>query len=184
MQRNTLVFLLLTMLAAVFLVGCSTPGEPEELVYGGNTQPDDEPFEPTVSIGLDVGDEAPNFTLADTYGDELVLSELRGQSVLLFFWATGCPYCEEQYPRMQAFHDTYSDSLSVISINLGDDPQLINAYMAERDLTFPCLVADVATQTAYEAYSVPMAVLLDSDGVVAFNDHPAYLTEPAVQEEF
>jgi len=131
-----------------------------------------------------VGDEAPEFTLADTYGDDVVLSSLRGKPVLLYFWATGCPYCEDQHPVMQNFHETYSDSLTVISVNIGDDPQLINAYMAERELNFPCLVATAAMQASYEANSVPHALLLDIEGLVRFNDHPGYLTEAALQEEF
>ncbi len=137
-----------------------------------------------ISSGVDVGDEAPGFTLPDTYGDDVVLSELRGKPVLLFFWATGCVYCEEQYPRMQDFHESYSDSLTVMSINIGDDAQLINAYLADRGLTFPCLVATSAMQTAYEANSVPLALVLDAEGIVTFNNHPGYLTEVALQEEF
>jgi len=185
MQRNSIIFLLLALLMALGLAGCSTPGEPEDLVYGGNSQSDDDdPFVPLVATGVDVGDEAPEFTLADTYGDDLVLSSLRGKPVLLFFWATGCPYCEEEYPRMQDFHETYADSMTVLAINIGDDPQLINAFMAERDLTYPCLVATSAMQTAYEADSVPHALVLDADGLVTFNNHPGYLTEVMLQEEF
>ncbi len=186
MQRNSLMFLIMALMAAFLLAGCSTPGEPEELVYGGNVQADDDddPYVPLITEGVDVGNEAPDFTLADTYGDDVVLSTLRGKPVLLYFWATGCVYCEEQHPRMQDFHETYGDSLSVISVNIGDDPDLINAYMGENGLTFPCLVADAAMQAAYEANSVPLALVLDAEGLVTFNNHPGYLTETQLQEEF
>lgn len=185
MQRKAQITLLIAAMAAFVLVGCSTPGEPEDLTYGGNSQPDtDDPYIPHTSIGVDVGDEAPEFTLADTYGDDVVLSSLRGKPVLLFFWATGCVYCEEQYPRMQSFHEDYSDSLTVISINLGDDPALINAFMADQGMTFPCLVATSDMQTAFEANSVPHAFIIDAEGLVVFNNHPGYLTEVALQEEF
>jgi len=185
MQRNTRILLLLVTSAALILTGCSTPGEPEDLVYSGNSQSDDDDSQNTaVTTGVDPGDEAPDFTLADTYGDDVVLSSLRGKPVLLFFWATGCQYCAEQYPRMQSFHETYGDSLIVMGVNIGDDPQLINAFMAEQGMTFPCLVATAAMQTAYEANSVPHALVLDANGLVTFNNHPGYLSEAALQEEF
>ena len=185
MQRKIQISLLMAIFGASLLIGCSSPGEPEELVYGGNTQSGDEdPYVPQVASGVDVGDEAPDFTLADTYGDDVVLSSLRGKPVLLYFWATGCPYCEDQHPRIQDFHETYGDSIAVISVNIGDDPQLINAYMADHELTFPCLVATSGMQADYEASSVPHAVVLDAEGLVTFNDHPGYLTENALQESF
>lgn len=185
MQRKIQFSLLLAIFGAFLLIGCSSPGEPEELVYGGNTQSDDDdPYVPVVSTGVDIGDEAPDFTLADTYGDDVVLSSLRGKAVLLYFWATGCPYCEDQHPRIQDFHETYGASLTVISVNIGDDPQLINAYMADHELTFPCLVATPGMQSDYEANSVPHAVVLDVEGLVTFNEHPGYLTENSLQESF
>ncbi len=185
MLRKSQFFLLLALLGILFAVGCSTPGEPEELTYGGgNSQPDDDQYEPLLTVGVAVGNEAPAFTLLDTYGEEVILTEMRGKPVLLYFWATGCPYCEEQHPRIQEFHETYADSLTILAVNIGDDPQLINAYMGEHNLTFPCLVATSAMQTAYQATSVPNALLVDTDGLVAFNNHPGYLTEIKLQEEF
>ncbi len=189
MLRNPLVLIILMLSVSILVVGCSSPSEPTDLTYGSNSQPDDDdndndPIQPVVTTGVDVGNEAPEFTLADTYGDNVVLSELRGKPVLLFFWATGCVYCEEQYPRIQGFHDSYADSLTVLSINLGDDPQLINAFMADRDLTFPCLVGTTAMQTAYEVTGVPHALVLDVEGLVTFNNHPGYLTEANLMEEF
>lgn len=185
MHRNILLSLIMAFMAAFLLAGCSTPSEPEELVYGGNTQADDDdPYVPQVVTGVNVGNEAPEFTLPDTYGDDVVLSDLRGTPVLLYFWATGCVYCEEQHPRMQDFHETYTAELTVVAINIGDDPAMINAYMGEHGLTFPCLVADAATQSAYQANSVPLAIILDADGLVTFNNHPGYLTEDQLQEEF
>ena len=185
MQRKTLYFLLLTLLTAFVLVGCSTPGEPEEMLYGGNVPSDDEDtYVPYVITGVDVGNEAPDFTLADTYGDNIALADLRGKPVLLFFWATGCPACEQEYPRMQDLHETYSDSMTLLSVNLGDDSQLINAFMADYGMTFDCVVATADMQEAYEAYTVPNVLVLDAEGMVTFNNHPGYLTEAALQEEF
>jgi len=178
---------MLMLSLSILVVGCSTPGEPTDLTYGSNSQPDDDdndPIQPVITTGVNVGNEAPEFTLADTYGDNVVLSELRGKPVLLFFWATGCVYCEEQYPRIQGFHESYADSLTVLSINLGDDPQLINAFMADRGLTFPCLVGTSDMQSAYEITGVPHALVLDDEGLVSFNNHPGYLTEATLMAEF
>ena len=184
MFRNSAKMFILLLSLALLATGCSSPTDPVDLTYGGNAQPEEDLTPSPVTIGMGLGNEAPDFTLPDTYGDNVVLSDLRGGPVLLFFWATGCVYCEEQYPRIQDFHESYTGSLTVISVNIGDDPQLINAYLADRGLTFPCLVGDGAMQSAYNISSVPHSVLIDSEGLVDFNNHPGYLNEAILEEEF
>ncbi len=170
----------LTLLAS----GCSSPVDPVDSPLTGNAHSDDESDQSQVSTGVNPGDLAPNFILNDSYGDEISLSELHGKPVLLFFWTTSCPYCEDQYPRIQGFYDDYNDSLAVFSVNLGASAQLINAYLADRDLTFPCLMADGDFQSAYAVSAVPHALLMDADGMVSFNGHPAYLSDQLLQNQF
>ena len=49
---------------------------------------------------LEIGQEAPDFTLADNKGDSLCLSSLRGQYVVLDFWGTWCKWCISGMPKM------------------------------------------------------------------------------------
>jgi len=166
------------LLFALLLAGCSTPESPTELVYGGSDPvdiPDPGPIGP--ATGTNIGNQAPDFTLDDSYGNTWTLSAQQGKPVLLYFWASTCGYCAEQNPRIQGWYETYADSLTVISINLGESETLINAYLASYDLDFPALLCTNGVQTAYGVYTIPHALLLDAEGIVRFNDHPGYLTD-------
>ena len=52
-----------------------------------------------------VGDAAPNFKLADSSGKVVELSKLKGQPVVLTFWATWCPSCKQELPELNTALD-------------------------------------------------------------------------------
>ena len=65
------------------------------------------------------GGSAPDFHLKLFDGGELRLSELRGQVLLLNFWASWCPPCRDEAPDLQALHSDFSEAgLTVIGINI------------------------------------------------------------------
>jgi thiol-disulfide isomerase/thioredoxin len=58
-------------------------------------------------VGPEVGQRAPDFQLSDLDGNIHRLSDLRGQRVLLNFWATWCPPCRAEMPAIQEFVDAH-----------------------------------------------------------------------------
>lgn len=65
------------------------------------------------------GGAAPDFHLRLFDGGELRMSELRGQVVLLNFWASWCPPCRDEAPDLQALHSSFSEAgLTIIGINI------------------------------------------------------------------
>ena len=52
-----------------------------------------------------VGDLAPNFKLSDSSGGIVELAKLRGQPVVLTFWATWCPSCKQELPELNGALD-------------------------------------------------------------------------------
>ncbi len=70
---------------------------------------------------------APDMKLAYIGGTESTLSDLKGQVVLLNFWATWCPPCREELPHFEALHKAYKDrGLAVIGVSMD---QAENAYV-------------------------------------------------------
>jgi len=183
MRRNTPIFLVITLIAAIWMAGCAAPTDTTAPAYGGNTQDDDQEYNPIIVTGVNVGNEAPDFTLADSYGDSISLADFSGQPVLLFFWYEACPYCPEEYAHIQAIQEQFGDQMIVLGVNLGDSPATINAVRTQYGMTFPCLVATADMQTAYDAFTVPNAVIIDTEGLVSFNNHSAYITDLVLQED-
>ena len=114
------------------------------------------------------GHPAPEFTLQTLEGDSLSLSDLRGKAVVLNFWATWCPPCQAEMPELQAAHDEYaSGGLVVLGVNQAEDKATVQAFLDERNLTFPvALDSQYEASQRYQVNSLPSTFFIDRNGVI------------------
>jgi cytochrome c biogenesis protein CcmG/thiol:disulfide interchange protein DsbE len=117
-----------------------------------------------------VGRPAPDFSLRTLDGTETVrLSELRGQVVVINFWASWCVECRVEHPALQAAWQRYRDrGVTLVGIPFQDRLADSRRYAAETGGGWP-LVEDPgsATALAYGVYGVPETVFVGPDGRVA-----------------
>jgi peroxiredoxin len=93
-----------------------------------------------VGVGPSVGKFAPDFTLKNLEGNSVSLSSQRGHPVVLFFWATWCPYCEHEIPVLEDFHKNLKDEgLVILTVDVGESSAQAREYRASHDLTLPIL---------------------------------------------
>lgn len=162
------------LVIALLATACSNSSDPTSLTYQPGTPSD--PGEGELYTGTAIGQRAPGFTLEDSFGTDRTLADAQGEPVILYFWSSSCGYCDLVAPDIQALHEAYADQVTVLSINLSDTPTMINSYLDQRELTYPALQCTNAVQTAYAIYSIPKALVLDSEGVVQFNGYPTDIT--------
>ena len=115
------------------------------------------------------GSAAPAFELPGRPGPgEVSLASLRGQVVLLNFWATWCEPCEREMPAMQRLHEALAPGgLRLLAVSVDDTSEVIDAFRARYGLTFSILWdADKRVANEYQAYRFPETLLIDRDGVV------------------
>ena len=113
---------------------------------------------------------APDFTLRGADGRTLHLQQLRGQVVLVNFWATWCGPCREEMPRLQALYDKYHPSgFTLIGVNVDEDPRNAMGIAQKLKVSFPVLLdTDKTVSRLYDMGSMPATVLIDRDGRVRF----------------
>ncbi len=114
-----------------------------------------------------VGKPAPDFTLQDLTGRRVALKELRGQVVVLDFWATWCGPCRIDMPRVEALHNELKDhGLRVFGVN-GESGQVARAYIDGNGYTFPTLSdPGMTVSQLYEVNALPTSVVIDKEGRV------------------
>lgn len=115
-----------------------------------------------------VGFPAPDFSLAGVDGQMVRLSDLRGQPVVLNFWATWCPPCQAEMPALQALADDYTDpGVTVLGINQAETAPQVQAYVQGKGIDFPVVLdSDAAVSQAYRVRSLPTTFFIDRDGVI------------------
>jgi len=111
-----------------------------------------------------------NFVLKDVTGAEVRLADLKGQPLLLNFWATWCVPCKTEMPWFVEFAEQYkSKNFKVIGISVDDTADDIRKFTAENPVSFPLLLGRDQPDLlkAYHAGDVvPVSWLIRPDGVV------------------
>lgn len=122
---------------------------------------------------LSPGKIAPDFTeLKTDRKKSLTLSDLRGQIVLIDFWASWCGPCRKENPNVVKTYEKYKkDGFTIVSVSLDTDAQKWIKAIEQDQLSWPNHVSDLGGWSSkvaqqYQVTSVPFTVLLDRDGKV------------------
>lgn len=133
-----------------------------------------------------IGAPAPDFTLKRDSGENMRLSELRGEVVMINFWATWCAPCRQELPLLNSLYDQYRKvGFSLLAINVDDDPANARAMARKLGLKFPVLLdTDKRISRLYDVTAMPSTWLIDRDGRVRYV-HRGYVSgvERAYQTE-
>ncbi len=131
----------------------------------------------TTAIGLvddhdiGIGKPVPDFVLQDLHGNPITLSDFRGKTIVLNFWATWCPPCRAEMPDLQEVYDQRldQDDLVVLAVDLlsEDNTSAVADFIEEFALTFPVvLAADESVVERYGVRGLPATFFIDRDGVL------------------
>lgn len=118
-------------------------------------------------------DMAPDFALKGSTGENLRLSELRGQVVMINFWASWCGPCRQEIPHLEALYKRYEAlGFELLGINVEKDRRKADQLLRDMDVSFPILFD--STSEVFELYNViamPSTVLIDRDGKIRHIHH-------------
>ena len=137
------------------------------------------------SSGL-TGQPAPDFALKSSTGENLRLSEYRGDVVMINFWATWCGPCRQEMPLLDDLYARYERvGFTLLGVNIDDDSRRAMQMIDELGVNFPVLFdASKNVSKLYDVQAMPVTVLVDREGTIRHIHHgykpgyeDKYLTE-------
>lgn len=117
--------------------------------------------------GPAVHQPAPDFALQTLDARTVDVTSLRGNVVLINFWATWCGPCRLEMPVFQQYHERYGDRLKILAVNADETPEEVRAFVDELGFTFDVLL-DPGQQVGdlYRVRVFPTTFLVDEEGTV------------------
>ncbi|WP_379353322.1 MULTISPECIES: redoxin domain-containing protein [unclassified Paenibacillus] len=125
-------------------------------------------FKKDPSGTLKVGQEPPNFTLADLNGGTTNLSDFKGKPVVINFWGTFCEPCVREMPEFERQYVKWKDrGLVILAINLSEDTLTVNNFVKRFNLTYPILRdQNRKTERSYSLRQYPTTFFVKPDGTL------------------
>lgn len=124
------------------------------------------------------GFPAPDFLLTNTHGEQVRLSELHGQPILINFWATWCAPCRIEMPAIQARYEAYEDrGLIVLGVDFDEPLEDVQDFGEQLGLSFDLLLDPGGeVQSLYRVRGYPTSFFVGRDGIIQAQ-HIGVMTE-------
>jgi thiol-disulfide isomerase/thioredoxin len=109
---------------------------------------------------------APKFQLTSMAGKPISLESLKGQVVMINFWASWCGPCREEMPVLEKLYAKYKPmGFTMIGVNVEPDSKLAAEWLKATPVTFPILF-DTKSEVSklYQVSSMPSTVIVDRKG--------------------
>lgn len=109
---------------------------------------------------------APKFTLQTMDGKNVSLSDLKGQVVMINFWASWCAPCRQEMPLLNELYDTYKKAgFTLLGVNLDEEKSEAKGFLKKVPVTFPVLHDPMgAVAELYDNRAMPSSYFIDRKG--------------------
>lgn len=106
-----------------------------------------------------------DFTLTDLQGKTWHLKGLRGQVVLVNFWATWCPPCRKEMPDLQALSEQFKDQGLVVLAISDEEAAKVAAFISEHGIGYPILLDPGSkVHQLFKVEGIPKSFVYDRSG--------------------
>jgi peroxiredoxin len=127
----------------------------------------------SAAVEIAPGVTAPGFELMSSSGKPLSLADLKGQVVLINFWASWCGPCRQEMPILDQLYRSYKEAgFTLLGVNVEPSAHDAAGFLKGTPVSFPILF-DPHSQVSklYQVTGMPSTIIVDRDGKVRYVHH-------------
>jgi thiol-disulfide isomerase/thioredoxin len=126
---------------------------------------------------------ATDFTLKSNSGKNIKLSELRGQVVMINFWASWCGPCRQEMPLLEQLYKKYQPmGFTLLGVNVEENSNDAIKWLKGMEVSFPVLFDNESkVSDLYNVSAMPTTLIIDRDGNMRYY-HRGYV--PGTEDEY
>ena len=122
---------------------------------------------------LKAGEKAPDFTIGDLDRKDVTFSSItKGKYVVLDFWASWCPDCRKDMPKMKELYEKYGSDVVFVGVSLDTDAEKWTKYVSDNALDWTQLSElkkwkkETTVPELYNVNWIPSTYVIDKKGKV------------------
>ncbi|MFB7140763.1 MULTISPECIES: TlpA disulfide reductase family protein [unclassified Bacillus (in: firmicutes)] len=123
-------------------------------------------------LGVQVGQQAPDIQLMTLDEKKVNLSSFKGKKVILNFWATWCPPCQDEIPALEKFHQAHKDIEMIgVADYIGEkkDLNFIKNFVSKNSMNYNILIDENGDNfRKYGVISIPTTYFINANGEIVF----------------
>ena len=149
----------LGMVAAIFLIASAAvlPAQAARRFAAGTSE-----------RGVKPGLKPPEFSLKDLQGKRQSFAQYKGDVILLHFWATWCPYCRAEIPKLTRIHKELGDKgVTILSVSVDQNESKLRSFVDSKHIPYvviPDVAQDFQMASEYAIAGVPVTYVIGRDG--------------------
>jgi peroxiredoxin len=130
------------------------------------------------------GKIVPDFSLRDTSGNNVRLSDLRGKVVLIEFWATWCEACREAVPDLiEIYKNNKEKDFEFLAVSVDEGPEAkdrVVQFIKEYNIPYRVAINGTTISNRFGVYTIPSIFIVNKEGILV-KRYPGYFPDMAVR---
>ena len=123
---------------------------------------------PTLGTGGKVGQMLAPFTLDSLNGSKVTV-EKSGKIIVINFWATWCPPCQEEMPDLEIFAQRNKQKVDFYAVNLHESEEKVKKFMNTNQYTMPVLLdKEGEIGKRFQVTAIPTTVIINKHGMIKY----------------